>query len=357
MSKKGVKGQTGSIRSFLAKPTMVEPFEPNYVGKFFSLMGTFWPGGTAAVNATEYRVRIIGVNRTYKGPKGKTVAFKVQQMQPDDPNGTGTATVLENVNYWWVEKDALDGPYLDHVAKVAAAAAHTKAIVDAVSAAAAAPALAKPDRLQSEWQLLYDVTKGTRVDEKGVAQAGTWHRCRAPKCEHTGFFVSTKVSFSVAPLPARGRRHGLLGRPRGAARVRSSASRLPQRRLCGEPRGQLREHLQLRWARVQQVSHQAGVEAAVRHGGDGLWREAQGHDARARADDLQEASGGGCGSKRGSSCCRRPGCPRRRACCCTRCAAGGAPCGRRLGCANNINNSPRSPCFCAIWGCVVSSQF
>ena len=89
MSKKGVKGQTGSIRSFLAKPTMVvEPFEPNYVGKFFSLMGTFWPGGTAAVNATEYRVRIIGVNRTYKGPKGKTVAFKVQQMQRTTPTAT-----------------------------------------------------------------------------------------------------------------------------------------------------------------------------------------------------------------------------------------------------------------------------
>ena len=70
-------------------------------------MGTFWPGGTAAVNATEYRVRIIGVNRTYKGSKGKTVAFKVQQMQPDDPNGTGPATLQENVNYWWVEKDAL----------------------------------------------------------------------------------------------------------------------------------------------------------------------------------------------------------------------------------------------------------
>ena len=68
MAKKG-KG----IMAFLAKPEMIEPFDSNYVGKYFTVMGTFWPGGTPAVNATEYRMRIIGVNRTFKGFKGKTV--------------------------------------------------------------------------------------------------------------------------------------------------------------------------------------------------------------------------------------------------------------------------------------------
>ena len=40
------KGGTGGIICFLTKPVMVEPLEANYMGKFFNVPGTFWPGGS-----------------------------------------------------------------------------------------------------------------------------------------------------------------------------------------------------------------------------------------------------------------------------------------------------------------------
>ena len=88
---------------------MREPYEyeDNYINKTFTVKGDFWPGMAPSVIAADHKLRVVDVNRSFKGAKGKTVAFKVVSVESDDPNGTGPVTLEEGRNFWWVEKEAL----------------------------------------------------------------------------------------------------------------------------------------------------------------------------------------------------------------------------------------------------------